>query len=328
MTSRIGSVFMVHFSFSSCLVSKKLAWSVASTLQVNFTPLATLGSYTMIIGPQILSASGSAMDQNRNGVAGQVPSDEFSANFEYFPAAGDQLDAISLSSVTGTDPQAGLAIDSSGNLFGTTMTGGANNDGTLFEIPRGTTAAVTLVNFGGGYGIHPTAGVVFDSAGDLFGTTFGGGNGSFGTIFEMPHGASTITILYSFNNNYVYGWYPNAVTLDSSGDLFGTTETGGASNHGAVFELPRGATTITVLASFNSTNGTNPQAGVAIDSSGTLFGTAYQGGTSAGGYGTVFELRHNASTLNVLVNFSNANGSWPWAAPVIDSSGNLFGATY
>ena len=99
-----------------------------------------------------------------------------------------------------------------------------------------------------------------DSSGNLFGTTVRGGASNDGTVFELAHGSSTITTLASFNGTD--GAQPEAaLIMDSSGNLFGTTATGGAANDGTVFELAHGSGTITTLASFNGTNGAEPVAG-------------------------------------------------------------------
>ena len=90
-----------------------------------------------------------------------------------------------------------------------------------------------------------------------------------------------------------------------------------------MFELAQGSGTITTLASFNGTNGANPYAGLIEDSSGNLFGTAYQGGAS--GYGTVFELAQGSGTITTLASFNGTNGANPYAGLIKDSSGNLYG---
>jgi uncharacterized repeat protein (TIGR03803 family) len=98
------------------------------------------------------------------------------------------------------------------------------------------------------------------------------------------------------------GYGPRAgVTMDSAGDLFGTTEYGGPWNDGTVFEVAAGSGMITTLASFNGTNGQWPQAGVIEDASGNLFGTT-QGGT-------VFEVAAGSGTVTTLATFNGTNGA-------------------
>jgi len=131
-------------------------------------------------------------------------------------------------------------------MFGTTTNGGAySNNGTVFEIASGTTTAVTVASFNGANGTDPVSGVIFDSSGDLLGTTYGGGQFGYGTVYEIPRGTSGIIAIASFN--IADGSRPVAsVTLDSSGTLYGTTGLGGASQAGNVFVLSP-ATTLAFL---------------------------------------------------------------------------------
>jgi uncharacterized repeat protein (TIGR03803 family) len=171
------------------------------------------------------------------------------------------LDSISfVLNPNGADPRSQLVFDSSGDLFGTTSDGGTDGNGTVFEIAHGTSSITTLVNFNGANGEHPWAGVILDAAGNLFGTTFGavapvatptptpagtpaGDVDSDGTVFEIAHGTNAVTSLAVFDSTNGANPYGD-VTLDSNGNLFGTTENGGASDGGTVFEatgasLPR-----------------------------------------------------------------------------------------
>ena len=104
----------------------------------------------------------------------------------------------SFSSTNGSDPSA-VTFDSSGNLFGTTEEGGADSDGTVFEIAKGSTSITTLAYFNITNSLYPNAGVTFDSSGNLFGTTFGGGanggaNGNYGTVFEIAGAGSPAAV--------------------------------------------------------------------------------------------------------------------------------------
>ena len=154
-----------------------------------------------------------------------------------------------------------------------------------------------LHSFGSGTdGAGPRGNLIFDSAGNLYGTTQGGGTSSYGTVFELTPGADggqTETVLYSFSG--ADGASPAAgLVFDAAGNLYGTTESGGASGAGTVFELARPATagepwTETVLHDFGSgTDGTAPQSSLIFDAAGNLYGTTRSGGAFGGG--TVFEL--------------------------------------
>ncbi len=128
-------------------------------------------------------------------------------------------------------------------------------------------------------------------------------------------GLSTLGIFTGAN-----GQSPRAgLIMDGSGNLYGTTEVGGANGDGTVFEIAKGSGTITTLASFNGTNGAEPLAGLIMDSSGNLYGTTDQGGPtwnpSAGvhGDGTVFELAKGSGTITTLASFNGTNGEDPYA---------------
>ncbi len=243
----------------------------------------------------------------------------------------------------GATPIAGLVMDSSGNLYGTTYSYGSLGGGTVFKLTPGTGGAYTetiLHSFAGGTdGANPYAGLVMDSSGNLYGTTFGGGgSSSYGTVFRLTPatGGSYIeTILHSFAGG-TDGANPYAgLVMDSSGNLYGTTESGGgSSNHGTVFKLTPGTGgtyTETILNSFaGGTDGVNPYAGVVMDSSGNLYGTTEYGGSSNSG--TVFKLTPGTGgtyTETILHSFAGGtnDGSYPFAGLVMDSSGNLYGTT-
>jgi uncharacterized repeat protein (TIGR03803 family) len=250
---------------------------------------------------------------------------------------------VPLNNAYGAGSYSGVIADAAGNLFGTTYGGGAHGDGTVFEVPVTAygyaTTPTILVSFNGTNGSVLYAGMIADTAGDLFGTTYGGGLGGYGTIFKIAKTtggyASTPSTLASFN--LANGGYPyGGLVMDAAGDLFGTTYTGGANGiFGTVFEIPKtagGYGKLITLASFNGVNGGYPLAGLIMDAAGDLFGTTYGGGIYGGGtgIGTVFELPKTAGgygTLIRLVSFNGTNGSGPAAALIMDAAGNLFGTT-
>jgi uncharacterized repeat protein (TIGR03803 family) len=225
----------------------------------------------------------------------------------------------------GANPHSSLVMDSSGNLYGTSVSGGTANDGTVFELANGSSTITTLANFTGANGANPYAGLVMDPSGNLYGTTANGGAANDGTVFELAAGSGTITTLASFN--CTNGANPLGVlTLDSQGNLYGTANLGGASNHGTVFELAAGSSTITTVASFNGTNGSGPVAGLIMDGSGNLYGTAANGG--AYNNGTVFKVVHGSGAITALASFQHSTtGANPQGSLVMDASGNLYGTT-
>jgi len=246
---------------------------------------------------------------------------------------------VSFNGGNGLLPYAGLLADAAGDLFGTTVQGGASGGGTVFELVNnggGSYTPTTLASFNGTDGAYPEGGLIADAAGDLFGTTYGGGASS-GTVFELVNnggGSYTLTTLVVFNYNGSNGAGPvSGLLADAAGDLFGTTAFGGAYGVGSVFEIAKTggsyASTPTTLASFNGTDGKYPVANLIADPAGDLFGTTNNGG--AYGDGTVFEIAKSGSSyagLTTLVNFNFTNGFDPEGSLITDAAGDLFGTTY
>lgn len=260
----------------------------------------------------------------------------------------------------GINPVAGVTFDAAGNIYGVTTW----LNGSVFELTPavgGGWTATTLYTFngfnGGNDGYSPWGGVSFDSNGNLYGTTVaGGGTGCFGgsgcgTVFELSPvvgGGWTETVLYRFSGGSD-GFGPQAnLTLDSAGNLYGTTSWGGdptcnpgtwTNGCGTVFELSPnagGGWTETVLHAFHGGHGGAYPflAGVIFDSAGNVYGTT--AGTIAGlgageGFGTVFELTHSPKGVwkhQVLYRFPGTNAlAYPAAGLVFDNVGNLYGTS-
>jgi uncharacterized repeat protein (TIGR03803 family) len=195
-------------------------------------------------------------------------------------------------------PYAGLVRDASGNFYGTTLGGPLGYPGTVFRVNRdGKERVLHIFNGTNGDGASPQAGLVEDAAGNLYGTTSGGGAYGQGTVF-MVNRSGEEKVLYSFTGTDGDGSEPLAgLVEDAAGNLYGTTEYGGhgTCNNGygvgcgIVFVVNRSGQE-KVLYSFTGTNGDGayPLAGLILDAAGNLYGTTSGGG--AYGYGTVFEL--------------------------------------
>ncbi len=239
---------------------------------------------------------------------------------------------------------AALIFDGSGNLYGTTVMGGSKNGGSVFQMsPNGSGGWTTnvLYSFGASStdGQQPYAGLVFDTAGNLYGTTSAGGSEGYGTVFELtPNGSGgwTEVTLHNFGIASTDGIYPYAgLIFDSSGNLYGTTSKGGSEGQGAVFEMTpngSGGWTERVLHNFgvSGSDGRYSYAGLLFDAAGNLYGTTSLGGSK--GYGTVFELAPNGSggwAERVLHNFgiSGNDGRYSYASLIFDAAGNLYGTT-
>ena len=242
----------------------------------------------------------------------------------------------------GGEPTAGLVMDKSGNLYGTNPKGGARNGngGTAFELTPGgdgwhEAVLHRFIENGDGGGAY--AGVILDSAGNLYGTTRGGGAYGVGTVYELRRtsGGWREAILHSFDNNgkdgYTPGW--GTLVMDASGSLFGTTEVGGHTSFGGgtVFQLTKladGSWKEAILYNFvNGSTGWGPGAGVVMDKSSNLYGTTIYGGS---GCGVVYKLAPAPTgkwTYTVLHTFTGNDGCQPDANLILDDKGNLYGTT-
>jgi len=245
----------------------------------------------------------------------------------------------------GTDgghPFAGLVFDGAGNLYGTTLQGGGTCNGvpcgTVFELTAnsdGSWSESVLHRFAGGSdGEEPFAGLTFDGAGNLYGTTGGGSITGGGSVFKMKpnfDGSWTESVLYGFCSltQCADGEDPEAgVIFDGAGNLYGTTYGGGASGVGTVFKLTpnsNGSWAESVLHSFGGPDdGTEPVAALVFDAVGNLYGT------TSGGLGKVFELTPHQDgnwTESVLHSFTGPDGAGPYAGLTFDGTGNLYGTT-
>jgi uncharacterized repeat protein (TIGR03803 family) len=236
-------------------------------------------------------------------------------------------------------PVAALVADSAGNLYGTASSSSVFcGCGTVFKLtrePRGKWKYSTLHVFHGPDGEAPSGSLIFDSAGNLFGTTERGGAHGNGTVFELsPSGDKwKETVLHSFGGTSDDVTAPlGAVIFDAAGNLYGTATFGGTSfSQGGIFELKRSGNKWkeTVIYNFSGfKDGGDPMGDLTWDSAGNLYGTAYDGGS---GYdeGVVFELTPSANgnwVETVLYTFTGSNdGANPTSGLIFDNAGNLYG---
>jgi uncharacterized repeat protein (TIGR03803 family) len=189
------------------------------------------------------------------------------------------------------NPAAGVTLDTHGNLYGTSSFGGANGVGAIYKLSRSNSGwkETILYNFQGlSDGQNPVGGVVLDSSGNLYGTTFDGGVNGGGTVYELS-ADGTFTTLYGFSGGY--GGPYNKLTLDKNGSIYGFTNGDGANGLGSVFKLTlsNGTFTFSDLHDFSGgSDGASPYGSVAVDGNGNVFGTAAVGGSQ--NQGIVFEI--------------------------------------
>jgi uncharacterized repeat protein (TIGR03803 family) len=284
---------------------------------------------------------------NLYGAASSGGSHDVGIIFELVPKSGGGwtekiLHSFNNETTDGYQPNGQLVFDSSGNLYGTTRSGGTQGLGAVFELsPRtsGQWAEKLVYSFRGegNDGIYPFAGVIFDSAGNLYGTTESGGASSLGTVFKLSLSGGVWTETRLFDLDNTHGAKAEAPLLfDSAGNLYTTAEFGGANNLGTVLELSpqsNGNWTPATLHQFDNVNGSDvmyPVAGLTFDSAGNLYGTAIDG--AAYGGGGVFELTPaEGGTWNETIihsfNYAQGDGFSPQAAVTLGSAGNLYGTT-
>jgi uncharacterized repeat protein (TIGR03803 family) len=234
----------------------------------------------------------------------------------------------------GESPFAGLTRDSRGNLYGTTGDGGnyggpcgSAGCGTVFEVDAAGHEKVLYAFTGNPDGANPQAGVVLDSQGNIYGTTFSGGVNGAGTVFKVDSTGKE-TVLHSFNSG-VDGFGPwGGVLRDKSGNLYGTTFFGGPSGAGALYKItPKGVGSVVYGFSLFGADGQSPTGNLIRDAAGNFYGTTENGGKF--GFGTLFKVDKNGKET-ILHNFAGGknDGATPFLNGLVqDSKGNLYGMT-
>jgi len=222
----------------------------------------------------------------------------------------------------GAQPLAGLVEGSDSNFYGTTSGGGLFLTGTVFRITSAGTLT-TLHMFASGLdGAAPKAPLILAEDGNFYGTTFGGGGNSSGTVYQMTD-SGTVTILHAFSGAADGGQPSAGLVQGSDGNFYGTTQGGGALGSGTVFQI-MSAGTFTTLWNFNgAADGAQPMARLTQGSDGNFYGTAFAGGVN--GSGTVFRVSSNGTFITLWSFFGMADGGQP-AAPLVQASdGRLYG---
>jgi uncharacterized repeat protein (TIGR03803 family) len=235
----------------------------------------------------------------------------------------------------GRGPYAGLVEDESGNLYGTTVSGGAYKAGTIFRIaPDGIETVLYSFQYKDD-GALPSGALIIDSSGNLLGTAARGGSkactAGCGTVFKFTPGVKLI-VLHSFQGGKTDGENSQSALLaDTNGNLFGTTADGGSAKCsfrcGTVFKIAHDGTE-SILHFFTGTpqDGATPYAGLVADEHGNLYGTTVGGG--ANDMGTVYRIAPDGSET-LLHSFAGSprDGAGPIGGLIRDGAGNLYGTT-
>lgn len=237
----------------------------------------------------------------------------------------------------GAFPEAALARDTAGNLYGTTIIGGGGVAGVVFKID-GTGAETILLRFDVANGSGPTSPLILDQTGNLYGIANNGPLGG-GIIFKLaPNGEQTLLHSFRKGSNFVPKFPSGGLFMDKFGNIFGTTQFGGArgcqSGCGTIFKLSATGN-LSLIHKFVGSDGSQPFGPLAQDAAGNLYGVTQSGGdlscsdpqVQGGGCGTVFKLSKKR-VLTVLHTFQGgSDGSTPQPGLLLDAAGDLLGVT-
>ncbi len=264
-----------------------------------------LGGADGVVG---IDSGGLIIDQSGNlyGTTEMGGTAGFGTVFELTPSNGGWTKNTLYSFAGGNDaadPLTGVTFDQAGNLYGATVGGGAYGGGAVFELTNSQntwTESVIYSFTGGNDGSYPEFGaVIFDSAGNLYGTAAGGGSYNQGVVYELtPSGDGWAeSVLYTFTGGNDGGQPFAGLTFNRAGNLFGEAAYYGASGYGTVFKLVReqGGWQENTILTFDGNNGAFPYGAVVFDQSGNLFGATFRGGnlscnTINQGCGVAFEI--------------------------------------
>jgi uncharacterized repeat protein (TIGR03803 family) len=334
-------LFVVTLAFAAS------AWAGTDTVLYNFCSQTSCVDGYIPYGSLVADTSGNHL----YGTTYYGGTNNYGVVFELTNSGGSWSQTVIYSFLgpsnnDGAYPFGGLVFDAAGNLYGTTYQGGASSEGTVFELSKsGSTWKETVLHtfddISGSDGYYPYGALAFDAAGNLYGTTLYGGKLSGGTVFELKasNGKYTYKVIHGFTTSSSGAYYPyGGVVVDSkNGYLYGTTYNGGVVwNAGAVYQLREvsGVWIYTLIYNFlGDSLGQYTESGLAVDATGNLYGTNYQGGSF--NLGSVFKLTpgaNNTWTQKIIYSFkgyAKKDGAYPYFAGVIlDAQGNIYGTTY
>jgi uncharacterized repeat protein (TIGR03803 family) len=293
---------------------------------VNFANLVSLGGTN---GSTPVAALVQDTNGNFYGTASQGPNGSFGTVFEISANGAFSILHTFTGGSDGATPEAPLLLASDGNLYGTTSAGGANTNGTIYQISA-SGQYTNLAAFNGTNGSSPQAALIQGKDGNFYGTAYSGGtnyggsNSTYGSVFKFTTNGALVS-LFSFG--YTNGAYPVGALLQANdGSFYGTTEGGGSAISGTIFRLAANGSFLNL---YNFSNAASPQAGLILGPDGLLYGTTEGGGTNTSGsvyaltpagYGT-----NSTATVTTVCSFGTTNGENPVAPLVLGTDGNLYG---
>lgn len=332
--------------------------ALAFIIGLAMTPTAQAQTYQVIYtftggADGAYPETGLTMDGSGNiyGTAFSGGAQKYGAIFSLYNNKGSWLLTTMYSFKEGSDgagPIGALVVGPDGVLYGSTSAGGAGpcmgesgyrGCGTVYSLtrssraPANTWVSVILFSFSKTDGFDPQGPLTFDSSGNIYGTTVGGGDAGWGVIYKLvPSGGGwTQDIVYQPQGKGDGASPMGGVVLDHSGNLYGIFSQNGPNNHGAVYELsPSGSgwreSTVHSF-TFQGNNGAAPQGGLIFDNSGNLYGTTVH---DASGGGTVLELAKSGGgwSYDFVYGLSGGIDLGPYDKMTMDANGDLYGTSY
>lgn len=303
----------------------EMTGSGALATLINFANSSGASPYAgLTLGPNGIFY-GTTYQGGTNGAGVQVTADGYGTAFE-ITTNGALTTLFNFGITNGENPEAALTPGSNGNYYGTTYTGGSNDDGTVFEITA-SGVFTNLASFTSTIGAGSRASLIPGTNGNFYGTTANGGADGAGTVFEVTTGG-VLTLLYSFTGEND-GESPEAsLTLGTNGNLYGTCSFGGDNynGYGTVFEITNGGG-FTVLHTFtDGSDGASPFGGLTLGPNGNFYGTTY--GDESSTYGNVFEMTPGGALTNLYTFTGGSDSGCPSAALTLGPDGNFYCTTY
>jgi uncharacterized repeat protein (TIGR03803 family) len=232
----------------------------------------------------------------------------------------------------GAGPYGSLIRDAQGNFYGTTSGGGdpVCLCGVVYKLDFSGTETVlhTFTDAPPSNYYGPAAGLIRDKAGNLYGTTFLGGDYQLGSVFTIDMNG-TYSLLHSFNVWDGLGGYLEPPALDAAGNLYGMTTYGGSGGYGTVFRLDTTGKETVLYGFTGGKDGAFPSGNVVLDKEGSLYGSTYEGGSafSLNGAGVVFKLSKSGKFTLLYTFPGQGHGGSYGGGVILDKSGNLYGTT-
>jgi uncharacterized repeat protein (TIGR03803 family) len=301
----VGAIVAV---FASCLGLHATAWAQTYRVLKSFESLGCPSSaLTRDAKGNLYGTMACGGDSNSGAIARLAPDGRITVVHHFTGSDG-------------SNPEGDLLRDGAGNLYGTTYEGGASNSGTIYKVTHEGTYSLLHSFAPDSDGSSPVGGLIKDHFGNLYGTAYSHGSLGAGTVFKLAPDA-TFTVLHSFGTVDGTGYAPSCCLVsDASGNLFGTTQSGGASGSGTVFRLAPDGTHV-VLYSFSGGNDGAQPFGLAWGRAGVLYGLTSVGGSD--GAGTLFKLAVDGAFS--LVHTFTGGAEYPGGGLARDGHGNLYG---